>query len=814
MNILSIGPPGLDASGYGEMQRRILLALEDSGWKVTLRPFNSLNIAIEDTVNESRLRQMEESPLPPPGSPLLFFGPALLFKPHPDYYNIGFTMAEADHVSREWVNNCNKMNEVWVPSRFNYDIFISCGVRPEILHIMHLGVDTQHFKPAKEPRSATKFTFLSCFELVPRKGCDILMEAFCEEFEPAEPVELIIKSFENWGKHDPQGGALSGLLHYVQKKYNKRPSMILEKCVIPYSQLPALYNSVDCQISASHGEGWNLPLMEAMACRVPVIALNWSGHTEYLTAENSFPVKVTGFIMADAPIYPGARWAAADKNSLRRMMRYVVEHPLEVKQKGNRARRDVVQNYSIKKIAQDISLRLEHCNSTVVRKKTFDHWIKQIIKQFNQLPGKEDMSVNKQYINRLSELDHLLKTKYINSSEEQKFRELCNIFYKLPNKDEFSVNPFSDNYFEKVKHLLLNITETESYSPETNELTPSASTDDWLRAISPYNFSESDFVGEFISTYGLIIKGLQVKSDDSILEYGAGTGGISVPLARMGCKVSVVDIEPRYLDIIKKQCDMYKIEIRLKKGLFGENINKSDRYDRILFFESFHHWLDHQKGLRDIGLMLNENGKIYFTGEPVISSDSFFKDACPFPWGPRLDGLSLHAMREYGWCELGFREDYFIHLLLRNGFTVRKILNTQNNRATIYIAENNKGIIDISKGHLLNSCTKGQKWHEPERQFLWTSACSNIPLDQKNCWRKIEIKFRNSMPFPRNVHLLSNKEHFVQIAAGSKQSIALDLVECPEEISIICDPFVPAKAIQGSKDTRRLGIAVEQIRYS
>ncbi|MFZ5595897.1 MAG: glycosyltransferase family 4 protein [Bacillota bacterium] len=378
MKLLSVGPPGLDSSGYGEMQRRILLALEDLGWQITLRPFDSLNIKIEDRANAPRLKQMEENQLPPPGSPLLYFGPALLFNPDPDYYNIGFTMAEVDRISREWADRCNSMDEVWVPSRFNYNAFTSCGVLPEKLRIMHLGVDTQHFKPSREPKSGNKFSFLSCFELIPRKGCDTLMEAFCEEFDPGEPVELIIKSFENWGKHDPQGKAISNLLDDVQKKYLKTPSITLEKSVIPYSELPSLYKRADCQISASHGEGWNLPLMEAMACNIPVIAVNWSGHTEYLTDYNSFLIEAAGFTDANSPIYPDARWAVVDKRSLRRMMRYVVEHPLEVKQKGNRARRDVLRRFSINKIARQISFRLQH---EAVIKKSFRRWLRGMVKK-------------------------------------------------------------------------------------------------------------------------------------------------------------------------------------------------------------------------------------------------------------------------------------------------------------------------------------------------------------------------------------------------------------------------------------------------
>jgi len=188
LQLLSVGPPSLDSSGYGEMQRRIVLALEDLGWKISLRPFPSSNANIDDVVNAPRLKKMEENPLPSPGSPHIFFGPAPMFRPNPNYYNIGFTMTEVDRINQEWVIKSNAMNEVWVPSRFNYETFMSHGVRPEKLHIMHLGIDTTHFKPPRRDSVKENFTFLSCFELIPRKACDILMEAFCEEFSPEDPV--------------------------------------------------------------------------------------------------------------------------------------------------------------------------------------------------------------------------------------------------------------------------------------------------------------------------------------------------------------------------------------------------------------------------------------------------------------------------------------------------------------------------------------------------------------------------------------------------------------------------------------------------
>ncbi|MFZ5644988.1 MAG: glycosyltransferase family 4 protein [Bacillota bacterium] len=366
MELLSVGPPGLDSSGYGEMQRRILLALEDVGWNVTMRPFASLNALIEDDPGKYRLDKMRKKPLPPPGSPLLFFGPAVLFYPNPNYYNIGFTMTEFDRISKEWADKCNSMDEVWVPSRFNFEIFISAGVLPEKIHIMPLGVDTRHFFPPKDRKDKEKFSFLSSFELIQRKGCDLLIEAFCQEFCAGEPAELVIKAFENWGKYDPSGKTLTELLHNIQKKYPKAAAISLKKELILYSEVPSLYQDADCCISASRGEGWNLPAMEAMACGIPVIAYNWSGHTEFLNHDNSFLMEIPGLEEIKNGVPTGARWVKADTDSLRKMMRYVFENPSEAIQKGEKSRENIAEKYSIENIARMITSRIKNRNGAYV----------------------------------------------------------------------------------------------------------------------------------------------------------------------------------------------------------------------------------------------------------------------------------------------------------------------------------------------------------------------------------------------------------------------------------------------------------------
>ena len=56
------------------------------------------------------------------------------------------------------------------------------------------------------------------------------------------------------------------------------------------------YGAVDVLVQPSRGEGWGLPMVEAMACGTPVIGTRWSGPAEFLTEENGYPLRTDGLV--------------------------------------------------------------------------------------------------------------------------------------------------------------------------------------------------------------------------------------------------------------------------------------------------------------------------------------------------------------------------------------------------------------------------------------------------------------------------------------------------------------------------------------
>jgi GT2 family glycosyltransferase len=271
-------------------------------------------------------------------------------------YKIGFTMLETDGIPAEWVRQANLMDEVWVPSAFNAQTFLESGVRSPI-HVIPLGVDPDYFNPniLNHPLTGV-YTFLSVFEWGERKAPEILLKAFNDEFLSSEPVILLCKTLNS----DPSVD-VRGQIAALDLKAGGGRIHLSENCLIPAYQLGSIYRSADCFVLTTRGEGWGMPVIEAMACGLPVIATDWSAHRDFMNAENAYPLPIAKLVPARAkcPYYDGFRWAEPSYRHLRRLMRYVYEHQDEARAKGEKASRDVRTNWTWECAARKIIDRID-----------------------------------------------------------------------------------------------------------------------------------------------------------------------------------------------------------------------------------------------------------------------------------------------------------------------------------------------------------------------------------------------------------------------------------------------------------------------
>jgi 2-polyprenyl-3-methyl-5-hydroxy-6-metoxy-1,4-benzoquinol methylase len=199
--------------------------------------------------------------------------------------------------------------------------------------------------------------------------------------------------------------------------------------------------------------------------------------------------------------------------------------------------------------------------------------------------------------------------------------------------------------------------------------------------ISPFPFGtkSADTVGNHLISIGHLIKAAAFPAGSRVLELGAGWGNTSEALARMGCWVTAVDIEKNFVELIKTRAASLGNRLNAVHDDFLYLEKVEEPFDAILFFESFHHASDHLRVIRALAKAVKPGGKVIFAAEPIT-------DQFPIPWGLRMDGESLWAIRKHGWLELGFQETYFRETLAMHGWTYTKHHCPETPAGTVLVA--------------------------------------------------------------------------------------------------------------------------------
>ncbi len=238
-------------------------------------------------------------------------------------------------------------------------------------------------------------------------------------------------------------------------------------------------------------------------------------------------------------------------------------------------------------------------------------------------------------------------------------------------------DPFSPEYRQRILDLY-EWMHGKPYAP-TNEVTE-LDIDSALRTPVPYLTRSTATVGQHLMIVGHAIRSMDLPPDSKVLEFGPGWGNIAEALSRMGHEMTVVDIEPHFLELIRRRIELAGRSITTVQGDFGTVTELEEQFDAVVFFECFHHCLDHVQLLQELQRVVKPGGRIYLAAEPV-------NDAFPFPWGPRLDGESVWAIRRNGWLELGFQERYLFDALERTGWEGRRVSFDEMPFASVYVVE-------------------------------------------------------------------------------------------------------------------------------
>lgn len=364
----------LDMSGYGSAARGYVRALaEHSKYKMTVRNYSTSNALSQYKEFEEDVKLwgnlIRDVPATTDALTIQHCVPAL-FNNRFFRHNIGYTVYESDGLPPMRRIPCNCMNEIWVPCRFNQQTFTNAGVEVPIHVVPHV-VDISQYNPNIEPlqwnKLKDKFVFYSAGDYHWRKGWDVLLKAFWQEFSKKDDVVLLVKPFSGDDSASNQT-RLQGLIKRqkmnIQDPEDTAPVVFFGDFV-KADMLERLYATCHCFVSSTRGEAWGLHLTEALAMEKPVIATNWSGQMEYLNDGNSYLININGLSPIEDPVmlqiepgYYGQKMAEPSVEHLQELMRHVYNNYEEAKEKAVFARQDLGNRFGPSRIAELIDSHL------------------------------------------------------------------------------------------------------------------------------------------------------------------------------------------------------------------------------------------------------------------------------------------------------------------------------------------------------------------------------------------------------------------------------------------------------------------------
>lgn len=328
------------STGFGNAAREIAFAMEDLGVNVKVDALGPVeNGRLGQRIIE-RLARLQAKPLEK--NRLL-----LTLEPHPNrgsgfQKKLNYKMFETNIAPQPYVETANSFDGIVVPNEFNRQAFRRGGTHVPI-YVANYGVNSQVFTPDgpkhrwNEPDDV--FIFLSVFGWSHKKGPDALVHAFLQEFSAQERVVLVIKTFSA-GIHEFPWEWYDDIANTVQKE--NKPSVRIVVDEFSPEQMATIYRGANCFVLPSRGEGVCLPILESMACEVPVIATGWSGFTDFFGPKSGYYIPYTMVKTSPqwfSPLYgPHQMWAEPDADALQTLMRRVYTLRDEARMKAEHGR--------------------------------------------------------------------------------------------------------------------------------------------------------------------------------------------------------------------------------------------------------------------------------------------------------------------------------------------------------------------------------------------------------------------------------------------------------------------------------------------
>lgn len=388
-NVLVEGPY-LTQSGYGEHARLVLNSLKNNpnieiygaplSWGKT--SWISSDDKEREWLDEISLKSVDA---PEKFDLHVFIGMPLEFTKKAPKAVCVTAGIEVDRVDPQWLIKTYELDKIIVPSEFSRAVFLNSTYKTSDPDDESASEEVQtlqcqcpvevvpyHIRDRKSTALGlnlkTKFNFLTVAQWGPRKNLENTIAWFVEEFKNNRDVGLVVKT--NMARNcnidfEITTRAIKQVLAMSDPESKRKCKVHLLHGDLTEEEMGSLYNDrkIKAIISATHGEGFGLPLFEAAAHKLPVVVTNATGHVDFLycaDAEGKIkphfaPVEfsiapVPDEAVWDGVIPDGSRWAFPDRESFREQLRAVYEDYDKFRDLAKRLQQHIRKNFSVDEI--------------------------------------------------------------------------------------------------------------------------------------------------------------------------------------------------------------------------------------------------------------------------------------------------------------------------------------------------------------------------------------------------------------------------------------------------------------------------------
>ena len=321
-------------------------------------------------------------------------------------FNIGITAGiETDIISTDWIEGCNKMDLLIVPSNHSKKglvdtIYDKINTQPDgsqqkigalqitkPVEVLFEGLDEvfknksieeiEHHQIFKDIQNNIKeeFAFLTVGLWgngdygEDRKDIARTIKVFCEAFANKKKKPALILKTNGAGFSILDKQSMHERINKIKDLFPNNfelPNIYLLHGDLTKEEMNGLYNhpKVKCLVSFSHGEGFGRPLLEASATGLPIMASGWSGQLDFLDPNTTLLLKgelkqVPKSQVWDKIIVPESKWFNVNEDKAYDAFISIVDDYYTAKRKARSQADKNVDKFSLNKMTQELKVILD-----------------------------------------------------------------------------------------------------------------------------------------------------------------------------------------------------------------------------------------------------------------------------------------------------------------------------------------------------------------------------------------------------------------------------------------------------------------------